>query len=419
MKNNLLALIFFSFLGICCLPLSTQGNTDSTGSNPKQIHLQLKWLHQFQFAGYYAALEKGFYKDAGLDVIIDEGGPAIDVAERVKSGTASFGVLASELAWKRSQGEPFVVLAAIIQHSIRAIIVRSDTGIASPADLVGKKVMLTQNEYAEILSMFKNEGIQKEKLTILEVTKDGNDKLLRGEIDGINGSIANQPYMFTQKGVPVNTIRPINYGIDFYGDCLFTTEKEMKDHPDRVAAFRQASLKGWEYALNNREELIDLIVKKYQAIGSREQLRFEADTLYQLILPNLVEVGHMNPGRWNRIVEAYKDFGFIDPGFSLKDFIYDPIPKPLGELFFWLFVTLIGLSSLASIAIFILWAFNRKLTKAVQHKTLDLVVEIELRKQQQLSLREREEQLAFVLKWSQLGFWDWNLETNEVKRNPY
>lgn len=417
MKNNFWASIFFIVFGIYCLPLSAQGNTDSSSSNREQIHLQLKWTHQFQFAGYYAALEKGFYKDVELDVIIDEGGPGIEVAERVKSGAANFGVLASELVWKRSQGEPFVVLAPIIQHSIRAVIVRNDRGIVSPADLVGKKLMLTQAEYAEILSMFKNEGIQKEKLTILEVTKDGNDMLLKGEIDGINGSIANQPYTFMQKGVKVNSIRPVNYGVDFYGDCLFTTEKEIKDHPNRVEDFRQASLKGWEYALNHREEIIDLIVNKYKSTNSREHLKFEADTLHQLILPDLVQIGHMNPGRWERIVETYIDFGFIDPGFSLEGFIYSPRSKPLYKQFFWLFALLLSIAFLAGISILVLWTFNRKLKQAVQHKTLDLLDEIDLRKQQQQSLRESEEQLAFVLEGGQLGFWDLNLETNEVKRN--
>ena len=90
-----------------------------------QVSMQLKWKHQFQFAGYYQALEQGFYRDAGLDVTIREGGPDIDVAEAVASGKADFGVCSSSVLRDWAAGRRLVVLAAIFQHSPAVILVRA------------------------------------------------------------------------------------------------------------------------------------------------------------------------------------------------------------------------------------------------------------------------------------------------------
>lgn len=364
-KHVLCLLLFTGFL---VAPQPASGNSPPIDT----VHLQLKWHHQFQFAGYYAALEKGFYKDEGLNVVIHEGGPNVDVAERIRSGEANFGVLASELVWKRSSGEPLVVLACIIQHSVRALLVRSDSKIASPADLVNKKLMLNKNEYPEILSMFKNEGIDLAALNIVPLTDEAGNKLLRGEIDAMNGSIANQPFMFWQKGMPVATIRPISYGIDFYGDSLFTSEAEIEQAPERVAAFRRASIKGWDYALHNQRELIHLIVQKYNPSKGFNQLQFEAETLSKLILPDLVEIGHINPGRWERIAKAYADFGFIKPGFSIEGFLYDPDAKASLVWLYWMGAILLGIMLLVCVGFSVLWTFNKKLRTAVTDQTATL-----------------------------------------------
>src|SRR5215475_6906359 len=96
-----------------------------------KVSLQLKWKHQFQFAGYYAALEKGYYRDAGLNVIIDEESDTREPILQVTQGHAEFGIGTSELVVARSQGKPVVVLAAIFQHSPFMFLVRKDSGITN------------------------------------------------------------------------------------------------------------------------------------------------------------------------------------------------------------------------------------------------------------------------------------------------
>src|SRR5277367_5755254 len=106
-----------------------------------QVSMQLKWKHQFQFAGYYAALEQGFYRDAGLDVTIREGGPGIDVADEVATGKADFGACSASVLREWALGRRLVVLAGIFQHSPVVILVPRRADISTVSDLRGRRLM--------------------------------------------------------------------------------------------------------------------------------------------------------------------------------------------------------------------------------------------------------------------------------------
>lgn len=309
----------FCMLFALMVAYAPPARSESTAQN---FVLQLKWFHQFQFAGFYAALEQGYYADEALTVEIRQGGPKVKVNREVVEGRAHFGVLASELIEKRIQGEPLVLLAVIMQHSQRALIFRSDSGIQSPSDLLTRTIMLNANEEAEFMAMFRREGVDVQALSIIPKNKTANAKLMADEIDAINGSIANQPYLFAQNGIEVRTLRPIDYGVDFYGDSLFTSEEIVNAYPEQVAAFRRATLKGWAYAFQNVDETIALIREKYNAKKSAEQLRFEADVLRGLVLPELVDLGHVNPGRIQRIADTYRELGIVSGTIDLERFLY-------------------------------------------------------------------------------------------------
>ena len=320
MKKSLLLNILATLIFISAIATVTaEGSQDRKASQTDapvvldRVVLQLKWFHQFQFAGYYVALDKGFYQTEGLDVTIREGGPDVKVDQIVTNGEANFGVLASELILIRIQGAPVVLLATIMQHSIRALIIRADAGILSPADLVGHPIMLNQNEAAEFIAMFTGEGIPLEKLQIIEKDKTALEKLINGKIVAMNGSVGNQPFVLENQGTPVHFIRPITYGVDFYGDSLFTSDQEVREHPERVAAFRRASLCGWEYAMQHPEETIDLILAKYNPKKSRAHLQFEANAIKSLILPDLVDIGHVNPNRIARIADVFANLKILKP----------------------------------------------------------------------------------------------------------
>lgn len=289
------------------------------------VTLQLKWTHAFQFAGYYAAKEQGYYREAGLDVSIEEAVPGMDPVQKVLDGEAEFGVGTSALLLQRKAGKPVVALAVIFQHSPYVLIARQLGAAPDIHDLVGKRVML-EPQADELLAYLKKEGIPLSRITQVEHSYDPQD-LIDGKIDAIAGYATNQPYYLHLARFPYQIYTPRSSGIDFYGDNLFTTERELKIHPERVKAFRDASLRGWAYAVEHPGEMADLILAKYSQRHTRDYFLFEAKQTIDLIHPELIEVGYMNASRWRHIADTYSDIGMLPRDFSLDGFLYDPHPE--------------------------------------------------------------------------------------------
>jgi len=336
------------------------GNT-APESKDSLVMLQLPWISQFQFAGYYTAKEKGYYKNVGIHVSIKEWKPGISPVAKVLAGQVNFGVERSGLLLHRLKGQPVVALCTIFQHSPGVLLVKKISGITTPQDLAGKRVMMLDGP-AEITAMFKNEGIRLDLIEQISITDNIND-LIEGKTDAFYAYSTNEPFLLEQKNIPSTSISPRSYGIDFYGDSLFTSKQELSDHPDRVKAFRSASLKGWEYAMNHPSEVIDFLITKYQVKKTREQLQFEAHAMRQLILPDLVQIGHMNPGRWQHIADTYFSLGMTPRITVPEDFLFNP--DPLGSPF-WNetnFKIALVLFSLILGVVCVLWVFNYKLKK--------------------------------------------------------
>lgn len=340
------------------------------------IDFQLRWKHQFQFAGYYAAIAQGYYREEGFDVRLHEGAPGKTPIEEVLAGRALYGEANSELLFERLNGKPLVAIAAVFQHSPSVLLARTDAGIQTVHDLVGKRVMLMDAKTdADFLTMFSREGIDPGTLTLLPSSYNIDD-LVSGKVDAFNSYLTNEPFYLQQNGVDYSVLSPGTYGIDFYSDILFTTDAEVEDHPQRVAAFRRATLKGWRYAMDHPQEIIDLLVDKYHVSKSRAHLEFEARAMRGLILPDLVEIGHMNPGRWLRMAEAFKEQGMVPNTNRLDGFLYDANPPQLVERL----RTIIMLISLGCAAILvvvlILLSSQRRLQREIQRR---IVAEEEVR----------------------------------------
>ncbi len=301
------------------------------------VILQLKWKHQFQFAGYYEALEQGFYRDAGLQVEIVEASEHLEPAEVVLRGDADFGIAASDLVVLRSMGEPVVALAAIYQHSPLVLLSLQERGFDSIHNLAGTKAMIEAHA-AELMAYLESEGVPSSSMAFLPHKFDPT-ALVTGEADVMSAYSTDEPFILKESGVAYQIFSPRAGGIDFYGDTLFTTEDQIRNHPARVDAFLAASLLGWEYALNHPDEMIDLIFDRFSQRHSRRHLAFEADQTRKLIVPEVIEIGYMNPGRWRYIAEVYSGLGMAPKNISLSGFLYDRNPKPNLT---WVYLSLIG-----------------------------------------------------------------------------
>ncbi|MBL6985514.1 MAG: diguanylate cyclase [Methylobacter sp.] len=286
------------------------------------VTLQLKWKHQFQFAGYYAAKEKGFYREAGLDVTIVEASPALDPAREVLAGRAQFGVGTSELILNRHRGDAVVVLGVILQHSPLNLITLAESEIDNIHKLVGRKLMIEPSS-AELFAYLLQEGFTRNAFELQHHSLDLND-LLSGKTDAMSVYVTDEPFLLQQLGRAYNQFSPRTSAIDFYGDNFFTLETELKEHPQRVKAFREASLRGWRYAMQNPDEIAQLIFQRYSQRHSIEHLQFEAKVMHDLMQPELIDPGYMNIGRWQHIAETYHQLGLLPEHFDVEAMLHFP-----------------------------------------------------------------------------------------------
>lgn len=372
---RLLLSSFILLLTLVALPASAK----TPPSELQEITLQLRWHHQFQFAGYYAAKAQGYYQQAGLDVELKAGAPGLEPVNEVLSGHAQFGVANSELLHQRLKGQPLVALAAVFQHSASVFMARQDSGIQSPQDLIDRKVMMiSKSADVGLMAMLHNEGIDINRVQIIKSSYD-IQSLIDGEVDAFNSYLTNEPYFMAQHDVAITILRPSTYGVDFYSDILFTTESTLEDKPELVRKFRAASLKGWQYAMENPKEVVQLILDEYNAQGkTRDHLEFEAESMRRLIMPEVVQYGHMNPGRWKHMADVFVKQGMAEPDYDLEGFIYETNPKPDESHWHAIVMSLlVGLMVLGSI-ITALYYYNRKLRTAID---FGLKTQQKLRKQ--------------------------------------
>lgn len=314
--------IILLLLSIFSAAVPIKASSDSATLNLDKVVLRLKWRHQFQFAGYYAAVEQGYYREAGLEVEIVEDVPGEVSVDAVISGKADFAIGGSELLLHRSRGEPVVALAAIYQHSPLVFLVPAVSDITNIHQLVARRVMLEKHS-AELLAYLRAEGLKMEDLEILPHTY-GVNELIAGKADAISAYLSDEPFNFVERNLEYRVFTPQSSGIDFYGDVLFTSEEQIARSPERVAAFVNATKKGWQYAMAHPQEMVELIWNRYSKRHSREHLLFEAEKSKALISHDVVEIGYMNPGRWQHIAGKYHELSMLPADFKLTGFIYKP-----------------------------------------------------------------------------------------------
>lgn len=357
----------------------------------RPVRLTLKWYHQFQFAGYYAALAQGYYAEEGLEVEITEAGPMNSPMAAVLKVEADFGVGDTDVLLARMRGQPLVVCAAIFQHSPYVILSRADRGIRSPHDLVGARVMLSNDQGAsQFRAMLTEEGVALDRVNIVSQSWRLED-LIEGRVDAMSAYSTAEPAQLRARGVEPAMLRTLDYGVDFYGDTLFAREEWIAENEGRAEAFIRASLRGWEHALVNPEEMADHILglPGVRERGlTRELLLGEAAAMRALIMPEVVEIGHMNPGRWRRIADVFVKQGLAPkPGPELlEEFVYHVHPFG-GHEVLTRTATFAGLSGGVAVLV-LLW--NLQMRRSVRARTRELRAEVGRREVVEAELRREE-----------------------------
>ncbi|MDY0320090.1 MAG: ABC transporter substrate-binding protein [Arcobacteraceae bacterium] len=290
------------------------------------VSIQLLWKHQFEFAGYYIAKEKGFYEDVGINLEIKEIQPNINVTTEVRENRATFGIGRTGLLVNIENGDNFVLLSSIFQYSPSILLTLKQSGIAFPQDLRNKKVMISSGseQDVEFFTAFRNLGIDFINDTHIQQHSTDINDLIKNNTDAMYAYISNEPFVLKEKGIEYNVLNPKNYGFDFYADLLFTKQSTIDKNPDMVKNFKEATIKGFEYAFDNIDETVDLIYNKYNTQNkSKEALRYEAYELKKMAYYETDVLGTITKTKLKRMIDLYKDNNLLKHDLDLDSIVFE------------------------------------------------------------------------------------------------
>ncbi len=289
------------------------------------VNLQLKWVTQAQFAGYYVAKEKGFYDDADLDVNIKPGGPDIAPPQVIAGGGADVIVdwMPSALA-SREKGVALVNIAQPFKTSGMMLTCRKETGITSPDDFKGKTlgVWFFGNEYPFLSWMSKLKIPTSGGAEGVSVLKQGFnvDPILQKQADCVSTMTYNEYWQIIDAGIPADELVVFKYeeqGVATLEDGLYVLEDNLKDAAfvDKMARFVSASMKGWDYARENPEEAAEIVLEN-DATGAQTE-KHQVRMMGEINKLTAGSDGKLDPADYERTVNTLLGGG-SDPVITKK-----------------------------------------------------------------------------------------------------
>ena len=367
-------------LGIMTLFFSFSSTVFAEDDTPQKVRLQLRWDNQFQFSGYYAADWKGYYKDEGISVEIvsalKNGGKILSATQEVSEGRADFGIGAADVLIANDKGADLRITAVILQQSAARLYLKKDTPYSHVTDLTKLKVARNVNDLidVELQAMLINEGINPEKINSYP-HEQGIEHLISDVVQVMPGYKLTVPFTANKLGIDIKEINPLTSGVDFYGDSLFVSGKLVNQNPDLVTRFVRASLKGWEYALNHPEEIAEKISEQLKTVNHMDNFKefnlYQAKVMKELTIYPIVEIGHINPYRWEKMYNSLKKIGLVKKDLNMDTFIFDPNKiqeekdKNLNKIFIWV-------NGLIIILLILIFTWIYSLKKLVNIKTKKL-----------------------------------------------
>ena len=306
--------------------LTTRATAAPASAKLDKVTLQLKWVTQAQFAGYYAALAKGYYKAAGLDVTLKQGGPDIIPEQVVASGQAQFGVdwLPSLLA-ARDKGTDLVNIAQVFSRSGMTQLTWKSSGITTIADMKGKKVAnwLGGNEFELFAALVKN-GMDPEHnkgVTIVQQPFDMN-LFLQQKVDSASAMTYNELAQVLESKNPktgklytladLNVLKMQNVGTGMLEDGVFTNGSWIKSaaNQDIAKRFLKASFQGWIYCRDHESACVQIVLKNGPTLGAGHQT-WQLNEINKLIWPNADGIGLMDKAAYGRTAQIAQQFKVI------------------------------------------------------------------------------------------------------------
>src|SRR5579871_38247 len=283
------------------------------------VKVRLNWVNNAQFTGLYVAIEKGFYKNEGLNVNIEEFQDGLDQGKELTNNGVDYSIYTPvELLSDIAKGYNVKAIAAVYQTSPLIFVSLKSTNINTPKDFKGKLLSAKGDNFQAKLiyqTLANNYGVssQSYKVTGLDFSMDEGDDLVKKRADMEDIYRTDQIYFFNQRNIAYNVMYPENFGFKSYGDTIATSDEKIAKDPDQVRRFIRATQMGWAYALAHQQEALS-ITKKYENDLYKDP-QHEAYILSQsasLIQPTGENpIGTMSIEEWSSVVNAMKAEGLI------------------------------------------------------------------------------------------------------------
>ncbi|MCP5209259.1 MAG: ABC transporter substrate-binding protein [Hahellaceae bacterium] len=365
-----------TFISLCILLIASQNV-----SSAQPVVLQLKWDHEFQFAGFYAAKHLGYYDDVGLDVEIrsrvNEDNSLKDVFTELSSGRAQFALSGPDLIIA-AETYPSLRIAATLMQESPMVFVAREGEFVSPAEFVGKRIVNAEPHWGpvEIHALMQAVGSRQTTLQAENLPPDLT-LLTSGQVDLVMTYAPSAYWQAQEVGQTFDYFSARQYGVHFYGDTLIVDASFAEKNPDLTKKFIAASLRGWEYAMNHQDEISELIATKYKRrFDWYEDFaaynRFEANFMSDLMLYPTVEIGHSSKERWQRTIKYFYDAGFIKSELNASDLLLDLHTKSVSVNTYWYFVAILSMVTIGLVGGLFALFWVRMLRAKVQEKTSEL-----------------------------------------------
>jgi NitT/TauT family transport system substrate-binding protein len=284
---------------------------------PTRVTVQLNWLHSVEFAGYYVAEQKGYYAEEGLAVTLLPGGKGIDPTIEVLDGRADFGQASGmALIVRRAQQEPLVAIAAPFRKTPRAVMALAGSGVAGPKDLARKKIglysaYLDSVSVLQLLAMLRQMDVDRGRITFTPIEDYGVGSLSSGAMDAVYCQVTDGVVAARLEGHEMNIILLEDYGVHDYPNAMFTTERMINEKPEVVGRFVRATLKGYQYAIENPGEAVQITLRYNGDLNEKQQIAsMHAQT--PLIDTGDAPVGQMDGRVWKSAQDVLLEQGFLE-----------------------------------------------------------------------------------------------------------
>jgi ABC-type nitrate/sulfonate/bicarbonate transport system substrate-binding protein len=263
------------------------------------VRLKLNWHHGVQFLGFYIAQEKGFYEAQGLDVTIE---PKLEtdqaIPEHVAAGDYDFSA-GGAIQRAQSGGTEVTVIASIFQFGPETLFAKADSGIQTPADLAGHSVVVKAPGWERLIDeLLTREGMSMDDITPANGGYDMTP-FYEGEVDVWAGYINDEVIRARMEGYDLVTIPFFEYGISSSALTLLTSQSIITENPDLAVRFLRATLQGWQWAIENPEEAVDIMLEKFPELAEDRDFHLASfDASIPLISPPGVQIGAIDCEAW-------------------------------------------------------------------------------------------------------------------------